>query len=96
MRAAMTDGVMGRGVHCTCGIGDGSASSSPLWTDSSRCGQDFRNANEIIGGRGQYEEPFHQAAAAMSGFAQATGRHGGWCAHESLLRPDRSGALRAT
>ena len=69
MRAAMTDGVMGRDLRRRRGIGDGFGSSSLLRADSSRCGQDFRDANEIIGGRGQYEEPFHQAAAAMSGFA---------------------------
>jgi hypothetical protein len=47
-----------------------------LQTDSSRCGQNFRDANEIVGGRGQHEEPFHQAASAMSGLAQtADGLH---------------------
>ena len=45
-----------------------------LQTDSSCFSQDFRNANEIVGGGGQHEEPFHQLAAAVPGLAQATDR----------------------
>src|SRR5260221_87562 len=44
--------------------------SSMLQTDSSRCGQQFRDADEIVGGGGEDEEPFDQPAAAMTGLAQ--------------------------
>ena len=47
------------------------ASSSVLQTDSSRGGDNFRDADEIAGRSGQDEEPFDQAAAAMTGLAQA-------------------------
>jgi len=56
------------------GIGGSFALYSTGQTDSSRCGQNFRDANEIVGGRGQHEEPFDQAASAMSGLAQAADR----------------------
>ena len=55
-------------------VGFGSASYSTLRTELPCCGQNFGDANEIVGGRGQHEEPFHQAAAAMSRLAQATDR----------------------
>ena len=44
----------------------------PFQADSSRCRQDLRNANEIVGGGGQDEEPFNQCPSAMARFAQAT------------------------
>ena len=50
------------------------ASLSALRADSSCCGQKFRDANEIVGARGENEEPLHQAAAAMAGLAQAADR----------------------
>src|SRR5580704_12891554 len=45
-----------------------------LLTDSSRCRQKLRDAHEIVGDRGEHEEPFHLAAAAMAGFAQSADR----------------------
>jgi hypothetical protein len=45
-----------------------------LQADSSRCGQNLRDANEIVGGGRQQKEPFHQVAAAMAGLAQAADR----------------------
>ena len=62
---------MGRDPRRLRRIGYGFASSSALRTDSSRCRQDLRDANKIVGGGGQHEEPFHQAASAMSRLAQA-------------------------
>src|SRR6516162_9167605 len=47
------------------------ASSWLLQTDSSRCGQYLWDANEIVGGRGEDEEPFDQRPSAVPGFAQA-------------------------
>src|SRR5438067_1293695 len=46
-------------------------SESALQTGSSGCRQNFRDADEIVGSCGQYEEPFHQATTAISGLAQA-------------------------
>src|SRR5262245_23620096 len=46
-------------------------SRSALHTDSSRCSQDLRDANEIVGGCDENEEPFDQCAPAMSGLTQA-------------------------
>src|SRR5438552_1187487 len=71
MVSTMTRGVTGGGRRPLCGIWNGFASSSTGQTDSSRCRQNFRDANEIVGGRGQHEEPFHQAASTMAGLAQA-------------------------
>src|SRR5262245_51667949 len=45
---------------------------SPLQTDSSRCGENLRDADEIVGGRRQDEEPFDQAAPAVARLAQTT------------------------
>src|ERR1700730_8435194 len=45
-----------------------------LQTDSSRCGENFRDANQIVCRCRQHKEPFHQAASAMSGLAQAAHR----------------------
>src|SRR6516164_10270751 len=41
------------------------ASSWLLQTDSSRCGQYLWDANEIVGGRGEDEEPFDQRPSAV-------------------------------
>src|SRR5215469_11709926 len=46
------------------------ASSSRLQTDSSRCGQNLRNADEIVGGGRQHEEPFDQRPSTMACLAQ--------------------------
>jgi hypothetical protein len=43
------------------------ASSSSLRTDSCRCGEQLRNANQIVGGRGQDEEPFHHLEPGCDG-----------------------------
>src|SRR6202795_5416335 len=48
------------------------ASCAALQTDSSRCSQNLRDANEIVGGRRQHEEPFDQRPPTMSRLAQAT------------------------
>src|SRR4030095_7611841 len=56
------------------GISGDFASSSALPTDSSRCGEKLRDADEIVGRSGQDEEPFDQAAAAMTGLAKAAER----------------------
>src|SRR5205823_13699660 len=42
-----------------------------LRTDSSRCSQDLRNANEVVGGGSQDKEPFDQRSSAMACLAQA-------------------------
>src|SRR5437588_12361192 len=47
------------------------ASYSALQTDSSRCSQNLRNANEIVGGGCQYDVPCKQSQAAMSHLGQA-------------------------
>jgi hypothetical protein len=52
-------------------ISDVFVSSSSLQTGSSRCREQLGNANEVVGGRGQDEEPFHQATTAMTGLSQA-------------------------
>src|SRR5258708_6934852 len=76
MFAMRTIGVMGRDRRRMCGIGCDFASYSSLQTDSSRRDQKLRNANEIVGDRGQDEEPLHQAAPAMPGLAEtADGLH---------------------
>ena len=48
------------------------ASYAILQADSSRDGQNLWDANQIVGGCRQHEEPFDQRAPAMSGFAQPT------------------------
>src|SRR4029453_10091315 len=52
-------------------IGCGFGSSSSLQTDSSACSENFWDANEIVGGCGEDEEPFDQVPSAVSGLAQA-------------------------
>src|SRR5262245_7355185 len=45
-----------------------------FWTrqaDSSRCRQKLGNANEVVGGSGEDEEPFDQVATTMAGLAKA-------------------------
>ena len=42
--------------------------------DSSRRCQNFGDANEVVGGRGQYKEPLHQVSASMTGLAQPADR----------------------
>ena len=52
------------------------AAFSVLQTDSSLRGEDSRNANQIISGRGENEKPLNQAATAMTSFPQtADGLH---------------------
>lgn len=61
----------------TPGSGCRVSSFSMLQTDSSRCCQNFEDANEVVGGRGQYKEPLHQASASievMTGLAQPADR----------------------
>src|SRR3984893_6770218 len=76
MFAWRTSGVMGRDPRWMGGIGYEFASYWTLQTDSSRCCQELRDANEIVGDSGQDEEPLHQAAPTMPGLAQtADGLH---------------------
>ena len=70
--AHVTRGSRGGDRRCKHDIGYVFASSSTLQANSSRCRQDLRNANEIVGGSGQDEEPFNQCPSAMARFAQAT------------------------
>src|SRR3984893_18683902 len=52
------------------------ASYSTLQTDSSRCGQNLRDANEIVGGGGKDKKPRDQLPSAMTGLTQtADGLH---------------------
>src|SRR5579864_7826887 len=46
------------------------ASFSSLRTDSSRCGENLWDADEIVGGGGHDEGPFDQRSAAMARLAQ--------------------------
>src|SRR5665647_3837115 len=47
-----------------------------LQTESSRCGQNLGNADEIVGGCGKDEKPLDQIAPAVTGLAQtADGLH---------------------
>src|SRR5208282_6684955 len=71
MSAMVMRGAIGCDRRCERGVGYGFASFSALQTDSSRRGQKLGDANEIVGGCSQDEEPFHQVAPAMSGLAQA-------------------------
>src|SRR6266404_8798567 len=71
MHAAPTNSRMGRDLRRMHGIGCGPASYSMLRTDSSCWGQKFWDANKVVSGGGEHEEPLHQAAAAMTGLAQA-------------------------
>src|ERR1043166_8539399 len=48
------------------------ASSSALQTDSSHRSQDLGDANEIVGGGGQYEERFDQRPSAMACLTKTT------------------------
>src|SRR6202162_4773603 len=76
MFAARTSGVMVGDPRCLGGMGWRFASYSTPRTDSSRRGQELRDANEIVGDSGQDEEPFHQATPTMPGLAQtADGLH---------------------
>ena len=54
----------------TRGFGCRVSSFSRRQTDSSRRSQNFGDANEVVGGRGQYEEPLHEASAPMACLAQ--------------------------
>src|SRR5277367_1059373 len=58
--------------HQTRGLGDHFASFSRLQADSSRRRHNFGDANEVVGGCGQYEEPLHRASASMACLAQPT------------------------
>src|SRR4029077_4459270 len=49
----------------------GCTSYLTLQTDSLCCGQNFRDANEIVGGGCQHKEPLHQVTTAMACLAQA-------------------------
>src|SRR3974390_3531297 len=69
------------------------ASYAILQADSSRDGQNLRDANQIVGGCRQHEEPFDQRAPAMSGFAQPThGLHPAECFFD-LLSLDGANAI---
>src|SRR5260370_33682593 len=71
-----TTRVMGRDARCMGGMGCGCASYSAPQTDSSRCGEQLGDANEIVSGSSEDEEPFHQAAPTMPGLAEpADGLH---------------------
>src|SRR5580700_11476154 len=84
MSATATTGLMSNYRRYKRGIRYVFASSSTLQTDSSRRSQNLRDADHIIGGCGEYEEPFHQVAPAMAGLAQAPG---GLDPAERLLDP---------
>src|SRR5260370_20369096 len=67
---------MGRDSRYMGGMGCGFASYSAPQTDSSRCGEQLGDANEIVSGSSEDEEPFHQAAPTMPGLAEtADGLH---------------------
>src|SRR5258708_37753460 len=72
MFAGRTTGVMGSDRRWVGGDGWGFASYPAPQTDSSRCRQNLWDANEVVGDGSQDEEPFHQAAPTMPGFAQTT------------------------
>src|ERR1700737_5419414 len=74
MCAAATTGKMGVVIRAGCGNRYDIASYLILQTDSSRCGQKLRDANEIVSGCRQHEKPFHQRPPAMSGLAQPAHR----------------------
>src|ERR1051326_2702350 len=74
MIAASASRVMGSDRRRSGGFGYGFASYSMLQIDSPRCRQNFGNANEIVGGGGEDEEPFDQRPSAMAGLAQPTDR----------------------
>jgi len=69
-----TSGVTGDDPRRRRGFWRDIASYCALRTVSSRCRQKLRDANEILGGGGEHEEPLDQAAAAMAGLAQAADR----------------------
>src|SRR3984893_18400218 len=69
MCAAATTGEMGSDPRGMRGNRYDIASYLILQTDSSRCGQKLRDANEIVSGCRQHEKPFHQRPPAMSGLA---------------------------
>src|SRR5271154_1544809 len=83
-----------RSERCqTLGFGDHFASFSRLQADSSRRRQNFGDANEVVGGRGQYEEPLHQVSSSMACLAQPAD---GLDPAERLLDPlalDRADAI---
>src|ERR1700730_15910839 len=74
MCAAATTGEMGGDPRGMRGNRYDIASYLILQTDSSRCGQKLRNANAVVSGCRQHEEPFNQRPPAMSGLAQAAHR----------------------
>src|SRR5438270_6440520 len=74
MGAATANGMSSRDPRQLRGVESHFASSSTLQTDSSRCGQNLRDANKIVGSGGQHEEPFDQVTAAMPRLAQAADR----------------------
>lgn len=93
MPVMATGGTIGRAGRCRRGIWYHFASLSALRTDSSCCGQKFLDANEIIGARGENEEPLHQPAAAMAGLAQAADRLHPTEAFLDALAFDRADAI---
>src|SRR6202040_184356 len=65
------NGEMGGDPRCLFGI-----RYSTLQTDSLRCGQNLRDANEIVGGGGKDKKPLDQLPPAMTGLTQtADGLH---------------------
>src|SRR5712671_7299697 len=76
MFAMAANGEMGGDPRCLFGIRYIVVSYSTLQTDSSRCGQNLRDANEIVGGGGKDKKPLDQLPPAMTGLTQtADGLH---------------------
>src|SRR5947207_7313119 len=93
MFATTTNGEMGGDPRGVRGHRYDIASYSTLQTDSSRCGQNLGDANEIVSGRRQHEEPFDQRPSAMSSLAQpAHGLHPTECFFD-LLSLDRADVM---
>jgi len=60
------NGEMGGDPRCLFGIRYIVVSYSTLQTDSLRCGQNLRDANEIVGGGGKDKKPLDQLPPAMT------------------------------
>src|ERR1700751_5620176 len=74
MFARTMNAVMGCGPRWKRGIWYNVASYSTLQTDSSRCGQQLGDADQIVSSGRQHEQPFDQCPTAMSRLAQAAYR----------------------
>jgi hypothetical protein len=84
MFAGQTTGVMGHNPRWMGGTGFGCASYSTLQMDSSRYGQEFRDANEIVGDRSQDTRP----KSSMWRAIKSTNTRG-----DSFRRPRKTGGL---